>query len=244
MRGYLIAPFLAIVVFLLFVDTIVLFHWNIGNVFFLQTIYVSDEKVAFIKAQQTIEQLELFNNKKSNARLLRMYELQWKSASALGEKEIALNVYNNGHTLDGNFTNITGCSPKLGRMEAEDFSGVLPDTISAPRWIDDRLVALLFSTPAITQFVCLPTEGLYQITVVSRENVPPPIDIAVIWDEWQAGLLSYGQGNGNWTSQTVDIVSPAGQHELQLSFQNDFRDSVSGIDRNAMIDYIEIDLLD
>ena len=221
------------------------FHWNVGNISFLQAVYALDETKALLKSQQSIEQISLFLDRaEAKARLLRMYELQWKSASALGKEKIAISAYSAGHTLSENFANITHCSSRLGRMEAEDFSGVLPDTISTPRWVDDRLVALLFSTSAITQSVCLPAQGLYQITVVSRENVPPPIKIAVIWDDWPAGLLSYAQGNGNWTSQTVQVASPAGEHKLQLGFQNDFRDPVSGIDRNAMIDYVEIELLD
>lgn len=245
MKLYLIILFLVVAVLLLFFNITTLFHWNIGNVFSLQALSSPDEKVIFVKSQQSIMQLKLSDNqKRASVRLLQMYKARWRSASALEKTQIALEAYDIGHTLDNSSVYATNCLPKIDRMEAENFPGVLPGTISTPRWVDGRLVALLFSTPAITQTICLPVEGLYQITVVSRENVPPPIEITVIWDEWPVGHLSYGLGNGDWTAKTVKIVSSAGEHKVQLSFQNDFRDLLSGVDRNAMIDYIEIELLD
>ena len=216
---------------------------NIGNISAAKANYVAKDAERFFLARQATNIYQkLPETEITKDRLLMACKLLWQSASSLERKEEALKAYNAGRNLEGNYqpTTVVECSQVFGRLEAENFEGVEENTMAVTRLIDNRWAVLLFSMQPISYSVCLPTEGLYEIRVISRENAPAPVDIEVYWNDWFLGLLRYDRGDEKWASESVKLASFPGWHVLKLRYSNDFRDPVSGIDRNAMIDYVEI----
>ena len=216
-------------------------QWNIANTFFLQALYARSDSDILTKVERAIEQFRRFPlSERAKKRLLQLYPAQWKAASSLDNQKLAIQAYKAGQQEVANIAK-TDCSPQLGRFEAEDFLGIAPGSLSVSRLIDNRMAVLLFSSSPITQSVCLPSEGSYEITVVARENTPTPIILSVFWDGWLAGTLKYADGDGEWSARSVKIISPEGKHILELVFTNDYYNVALNVDRNAMIDYVMID---
>lgn len=237
--GFLIASFTLI--FFLHNDFMDIGHKNLGNISLVKASKATNNVEKYFWAQCGINNYVTLGINLPKTRLAESYKLLWQSASKLGKEAIALNAYRIGHELtDDNLFDRVNCLPTLGKIEAEEFNGIEPGTMSVLRWVDNRLGVLLFSAQPISYSVCLSSQGIYEVSVVSRENIPPPIKIEVSWDGWIADVLDFKQGNEYWTSQSATIVSPAGEHELQLKFTNDFQDEQKDVDRNAVIDYVEI----
>lgn len=175
-------------------------------------------------------------------RLDAAYRLRWQSASVLGYIDDAISAYLEGHEGRSNFAMGFNCSDTPPqRLEAEEFDGISEGSLNHVRWHQDRLGTLMYSSAPISTTVCLPEDGLMMIKVTALNGSPPPINLAVGWDDWIVGIITFTEGNDAFTVETLSAASPAGPHILSVQFANDFADSTAGIDRNAFVDAITIE---
>lgn len=176
-------------------------------------------------------------------RINKTNQLQWRSASALGHVGAALGYYAQMTGQDDQTVDVT-CPQEMPYVyEASTFNGVTADGLAKPRYVGDSTnvgVILFTTTPAITKTICVKRGGLYTIGVAAAENNPPPIQIEIKWDEWYVGRLEYSKGDNSISTKRLQVVIPPGEYELSLRFANDFSNHAIGIDRNALIDHVEI----
>lgn len=218
---------------------------NLGNLYYLQSHYADDKTAKFQNSRRAITHYQWgLNETFPRQRLFRVYEINWSSASALYRSSDALDAFRKGYLLvnDSNLPFNNLCSSSLGLIEAEHFSGLSPSTIRVVKQIDERQVAYLFSSPPISYTLCFPETGLYRIDIVAQERQPAPIEIAVYCNDWLIDTVKLDKGDNSWSHYSLYLTVPSGKYVLSLSFMNDSYDSVSNIDRNAAIDYIEVSL--
>lgn len=220
------------------VSALDLTRWNAANLVFACSQFTTGEISMWCGRHATsLYKDNVWPN--TDSRLRESSRVVWSGASALGMTKIALDAFIQRHG-----TSPRDCEPSPDRLNAVDFSGVQTGSFNVPRWIDGRLVALLFSSQPITRSLCVSESGLYRIDVVARDDLPSPVEIEVLLEDWLLGTLSYETGTQEWTTLSLRGALPSGQHLLTLRFANDFADITAGIDRNALIDSVQIALLE
>ncbi|MCC6454911.1 MAG: hypothetical protein IT328_08225 [Caldilineaceae bacterium] len=221
------------------------FAWNLANVLLTHARMTSSSEEMYRDSQRTIQLLSRFDTEPGvTSRLAQANHLLWRAASALGFSELGIESYARIQGTNGDSNSPPACPGGMPRrLEAGTFSNVTADGMARPRKIgrSPGTGVILFTTePPISHAVCVPAAGIYTVAVAAVEGKPPPIEIDVEWNGWYVGTLEYAQGNDMLSTKQLRVAVPPGNHLLSLRYSNDFADRATGIDRNALIDHVEI----
>ncbi len=213
-------------------------RWNAANLFFTCSQHTTSEEVAMRCGRCAVSLYEGNHRRGINERMRESSRVVWSSASTLGMTKAALDAFTQWHDM-----NPHDCIDLADHYNAVNFSGVQTGGLNVPRRVDGRIVALMFSSQPISQPLCMPESGLYRIDVVARDDLPSPIEIEILLDDWVLGTLSYKWGTQRWITLSLQVALPEGEHLMALRFANDFADAATGVDRNALIDTVRVTLL-
>lgn len=214
--------------------------WNLANVWLTHARLANTPTAMYDDAHRALKLLTPFAPL-ADSRIQLANHLLWRSASALDKSEEALSKYAQIFTATENLP--TACPIELPQiLEASRFDDVQPQTMVAPRQVSNSpyLGAILFTGIPISHQVCVEEAGIYNINVAAVHSTPPPIQIEILWDNMYVGTLSYEKGDQTLATQALQIATPAGNHMLTLNYANDYANKATGVDRNAIIDHVEI----
>lgn len=217
-------------------------QWNWATIALIKATFAGSPTAAYDWSDVAITEYQArATTPEAQARLLDAYQMRWRSAAQVGHVKESLSAYELGHGVSTAVASKADCTPTSGaRFEVEDFTGVQAGTAAIPALVDGHQSAILFLSQPLTETICLKTSGMYTIGVMAANMVPSPIELHVVWDGWQAGVLTYGKGDGSFSLEQLPLVTTAGAHTLGLVYANDFSDPESGVDRNAVIDYASV----
>ncbi|MGB3059074.1 MAG: glycosyltransferase family 39 protein [Anaerolineae bacterium] len=100
--------------------------------------------------------------------------------------------------------------------------------------------------PVVSMDLAFDTAGGYQLSVRAQNDQPGPVDLAVMLDGAQIGVLSYAANDGSWSEQSLLFsVGLPGFHRLALEFVTDaydqeLVDAGQDGDRNALVETVSL----
>ena len=127
------------------------------------------------------------------------------------------------------------------RFQIEDafmFGHVIMQTQNA----ESRSIILSGVGSYVAIVVYMPQSGCYQIKVFAQNGQPPPVEIGVSYGSFYLGVekLVFDLGDNSWSDKSANLWALKGRTTIEMIFLNDYYDPVTGVDRNAWIDWVEI----
>lgn len=117
----------------------------------------------------------------------------------------------------------------------------LPDSLQE---VDTPGVLYGPGTLELRLFLVSEGETCWQIAVKAKHDDPPPVNLEVWLDREKAGTLSYDRGDQSWEVLSINLPLGSNLHTLGIAFANDYLDEVTGADRNAYIEHVDITRLE
>jgi hypothetical protein len=132
------------------------------------------------------------------------------------------------------------------RIEGEDLQWM----VAKPDWdvaygdplgastAGDHTVGVMWWRGSAVALFRVPESGAYNITIRAQNSPPAPVQIQLELDFEALEQFEWTQGDMSFQDYHAETTLTTGAHVIGLRFMND--GSVNGVDRNAFIDWIDI----
>ena len=134
-----------------------------------------------------------------------------------------------------------------GRLTTFDADpGMMPPGTAVEEAGGVRAIMRPAAGPVVSMDLAFDTAGGYQLSVRAQNDQPGPVDLAVMLDGAQIGVLGYAANDGSWSEQSLLFsVGLPGFHRLALEFAADaydqeLVDAGQDGDRNALVETVSL----
>ena len=127
-----------------------------------------------------------------------------------------------------------------------DATEMMPPGTAVEQAGDVRAIMRPAAGPVVSMDLAFATAGGYQLSARAQNDQPGPVDLAVMLDGAQIGVLSYPANDGSWSEQSLLFtVGLPGFHRLALDFVADaydqqLVDAGQDGDRNALVETVSL----
>ena len=99
-------------------------------------------------------------------------------------------------------------------------------------------VGVMWWSGQAATFIQTDESGMYELTIRVQNTPPAPIKLKLEHNFTTIEQFEFSKEDMSWEERTVEYYLAEGVHLIIIQFLND--DSVDGVDRNAVIDWLEI----
>jgi hypothetical protein len=133
------------------------------------------------------------------------------------------------HIEAGNFRWLREIDPNILKYGDKIFDHPGKDPSIARMWWSGDAIGI----------ISIPSSGKYSVSILAQNTVPPPIQMALTVDLVPVYQFEMERGDLSWVKSNIEIYLTAGFHVIGLRFINN--GVVNGIDRDAVINWLEIE---
>ena len=109
-------------------------------------------------------------------------------------------------------------------------------------WNSKEIITLYGSGYIEARLFFLTGVKSWRVSIRALNDYPPPVTINVWIDEQCIGELSYSEGDKSWEQLSLNFEVSPGFHWLRIWYMNDYLDKDLGIDRNAYIKQVVLEM--
>lgn len=166
--------------------------------------------------------------------------LHWAIAASISGQGFPASAYHTLPVFKINDMGVTSIEARYLRWLLEIDPNILKygDRLLDHPGKDPSIARMWWSGDAIG-IIQVPTIGTYSISILAQNTVPPPIQMAITVDLEPVFQFQMERGDLSWEKLNTEITLTAGFHVIGLRFLNN--GVVNGIDRDAVINWLEIE---